>query len=91
MLRDLLEYLIRGLVDDPKQIRLDLIETPKLSLFCIRANTNEVGRILGKKGQTIEDIRRVMEAVASRLGKEVIIDVVEQKQKDARSTVSSFG
>jgi len=81
MLRKLLEYLIHPLVDDPQRIKLDWVETPKVSLFYLSAAKGELGRILGKRGQTIEDIRRVMEAAATRVGREVIIDVVEQKPK----------
>lgn len=81
VLRELLDYLIRSLVDDPQRIRLDCIETQKVSLFYVRANREDVGRILGKQGQTIEDIRQVMEAVAARLSREVIIDVVEQSKR----------
>jgi hypothetical protein len=81
MLRNLLEYLIRPLVDEPQRIRLDWVETPKVSLFYLRAAKGDLGRILGKRGQTIEDIRRVMEAAAAKVGREVIIDVIEQKLK----------
>jgi len=84
MLRELLEYLIRPLVDDPQRVRLDWIETQKVSLFYLWARRGDLGRILGKRGQTIEDIRRVMEAAAARLGREVIIDVVEQPKRRSR-------
>ncbi len=87
-LRELLEFLIRPLVDDPERVKLDWVETPKVSLFYLAARRGDLGRILGKGGQTIEDIRRVMEAVAAHHGREVVIDVVEppksQKQKQKR-------
>lgn len=90
-LRELLEFLIRPLVDDPERVKLDWVETPKVSLFYLTARRGDLGRILGKGGQTIEDIRRVMEAVAAHHGREVVIDVVEppktakpQKQKPKR-------
>jgi hypothetical protein len=80
-LRALLEYLIRPLVDRPDQVQLNWVETPDVSLFYLTASRGDLGRILGKEGQTIEDIRRVMEAVAAHLGREVIIDVVEPPKK----------
>lgn len=76
-LRALLEYLISPLVDDPERVKLDWVETPKVSLFYLTAERGDLGRILGKGGQTIEDIRKVMEAVAAHHGREVVIDVVE--------------
>ena len=80
MLRRLLEYLIHPLVDDPKRVRIDCIETTEVVLFNIYANKGDLGRLLGKKGQTVEDLRCVMDAISRRSGKEVIIDVVELQQ-----------
>ncbi len=77
-LRALLEHLIRPLVDHPDEVRLDWVETPEVTLFYLTAGRGDLGRILGKEGRTIEEIRRVMEAVAAHLGREVIIDVVER-------------
>lgn len=88
-LRALLKYLISPLVDDPERVKLDWVETPKVSLFYLTAERGDLGRILGKGGQTIEDIRKVMEAVAAHHGREVVIDVVEPpkpaKKKKRRS------
>lgn len=83
-LRALLEYLIHPLVDDPDRVKLDWVETPQVSLFYLTAGRGDLGRLLGKKGQTIEDVRKVMEAVATQMGREVIIDVVEQKKRSGR-------
>jgi len=84
MLRPLLEYLIHPLVEDPKKVRIDCIETTEVVLFCIWASKGDLGRLLGKKGQTVEDLRSVMDAVSQRAGKEVIIDVVEAQQPRRR-------
>jgi hypothetical protein len=79
MLRPLLEYLIHPLVEDPKRVKIDCIETQEVVLFCIWASKGDLGRLLGKKGQTVEDLRCVMDVIAQQRGKEVIIDVVEEK------------
>ena len=84
MLRPLLEYLIHPLVEDPKRVRIDCIETTEVVLFNIFASKGDLGRLLGKKGQTVEDVRCVMDAISRRSGKEVIIDVVEQQRPRRR-------
>ena len=90
MLRRLLEFLIRPLVEDMANVQIECTETPTMTLFCLWARKGDLGRILGKKGQTIEDIRRVMETAAAREDREVIIDVLEQpKQKSNRKKRSS--
>ncbi len=84
MLRPLLEYLLHPLVEDLKKVRIDCIETTEVVLFNVFANKGDLGRLLGKKGQTVEDLRCVMDAISRRSGKEVIIDVVEQQQQPRR-------
>lgn len=88
MLRELLEYLIRPLVEDMANVRIECTETPTMTLFCLWARKGDLGRILGKKGQTIEDIRRVMETVAAREDREVIIDVLEQPKQQSKKQSS---
>lgn len=89
MLRKLLEFLIRPLVEDMANVRIECTETPTMTLFCLWARKGDLGRILGKKGQTIEDIRRVMETVAAREEREVIIDVLEQPKGTSKKKRSS--
>lgn len=86
MLRKLLEFLIRPLVEDMANVQIECTETPTMTLFCLWARKGDLGRLLGKKGQTIEDIRRVMETVAARADREVIIDVLEQPKQASKKT-----
>lgn len=81
MLRELLDYLLRSLVDHPQDVEVDCVETAEVTLFYVWARKGDLGRILGKRGQTVEDIRKVMGAAARRQGREVIIDVAERSQR----------
>lgn len=89
MLRALLEYLIGSLVDHPERVEIDCIETPAVTLFYVWARKGDLGRILGKRGQTVEDLRRVMGAAAAHLGREVIIDVAERRSGRRHSLTPS--
>ena len=77
MLRQLLEFLVGSVVDKPDQIRIDHISTPKVELFYLAVAPGDLGRLLGKKGRTVEAIRRVMATIAANQGKETVVDVLE--------------
>jgi predicted RNA-binding protein YlqC (UPF0109 family) len=87
MLFQLLKYLLGSVLDDAERVRISRVETAKVDVFCLTAERGELGRLLGRGGQTAEAIRQVMNAVGARHGKETIIDVVEAhpSQQKARS------
>ncbi|MCS7198600.1 MAG: KH domain-containing protein [Candidatus Bipolaricaulota bacterium] len=80
-----LQYLIRALVDAPEKIAIERIETPKADIFNISVPQEEMGRLVGRSGRTAEAIRDVLGAIGARLGKEVIIDVIEARPTPPRA------
>jgi predicted RNA-binding protein YlqC (UPF0109 family) len=77
MLKELLQYLVAAVVDRPETIKIDHILTPKVELFYLSVPRRELGRLLGRRGRTVEAIRAVVRAAGTRIGKETLIDVVE--------------
>jgi len=76
MLKELLQYLVAGIVDHPERVKIDHISTPKVELFYLSVPKRDLGRLLGRRGRTVEAIRVVIEHVAAKLGKETVVDVI---------------
>lgn len=76
MLKELLRYLVSGVVAEPEAVKIEHISTPKVELFYLSVPKRDLGRLLGREGRTVEAIRAVMEHVAAKQGKEAIVDVV---------------
>lgn len=76
MLKELLQYLVSGLVEQPEQVKIEHISTPKVELFYLSVSRKDLGRLLGREGRTVEALRAVLAAVAAKQGKETVIDVV---------------
>ena len=79
MLFKALQYLIAGVVDEPKNVAVDRIETVKVDIYYLSSPKGELGRLLGRQGRTVEAMRDVLSAIARKLEKEAIIDVIEQR------------
>lgn len=77
MLLKLLQYLVTSVVNEPEKIKIEHTETPQMDLFCLSVAKRDLGRLLGRKGRTVEAIRDLMTAAGVKLEKEVVIDVVE--------------
>ena len=79
MLFKALQFLITGIVDEPQNVAIDRIETSKVDIYYLSSPKGELGRLLGRQGRTVEAMRDVLSAIARKLEKEAIIDVIEQR------------
>jgi uncharacterized protein len=75
-MKALVEYLVRSLADHPDQVTLAEHETDDSILLELKISPDDVGKIIGKNGNTINAIRTVLQAAASSYKKRVKLEVV---------------
>jgi uncharacterized protein len=75
-MKALVEYLIKSLADQPDQVALAEHETDDSILLELRISPDDVGKIIGKNGNTINAIRTILQAAASSHKKRVKLEVV---------------
>jgi uncharacterized protein len=75
-MKTLVEYLVRSLADDPDQVALTEHETDDSILLELKISPDDIGKIIGKNGNTINAIRTVLQAAASSQKKRVKLEVV---------------
>ncbi len=75
--RQFLEFIIRQLVEFPDEVMLS--ETPhgRMTVFRLQMRQTDVGRIIGRNGQTIRAIRALLASAASRHDQRATLDIVE--------------
>ncbi len=76
ILKELIELMIKGIVDKPDKVEINQIIGEKTSVFEIKADSDDIGKIIGKQGRNIKSIRTIINAAAQRDGKRVIIEIV---------------
>jgi predicted RNA-binding protein YlqC (UPF0109 family) len=75
---ELLEYLARALVDEPEAVQVDSFEEDDGTIvFELTVAEDDVGKIIGRHGRTVNALRTVMRASAVRHGRRVLVDVVD--------------
>lgn len=76
-MKEFLEFVIRQLVEFPDEMMLTEIPAGKTIVFKVQLRQSDVGRIIGRNGQTIQAIRALLNSSASRHGQRATLEIVE--------------
>jgi predicted RNA-binding protein YlqC (UPF0109 family) len=76
-MKEFLEFVIRQLVEFPDEIMLSEIANGKTTVFRVQMRQSDVGRIIGRNGQTIHAIRALLASSAARHGQRATLEIVE--------------
>ncbi len=84
-MQSFLEFVVRHLVDHPSEATVSKVQRGEDSrggtLYELRVARGDVGKIVGKHGQTIEAIRSLAAASAARYSERVQVEIVEDQQE----------
>ena len=76
-LKELLTYIAKNLVDDPDEVNVTEREDETETVFELRVNASDMGKVIGRQGRIAKEIRALMRSVAARQGKRISVDIVD--------------
>lgn len=76
-MKQFLEFIIRQLVEFPEEAVLTEIPGERTTVFKLAMRKSDVGRIIGRNGQTIQAIRSLLASSAGRHGQKATLEIVE--------------
>ncbi len=77
-MEDLLEYLAKGLVDDPGAVAVESFEEDDGTLVLeLSVADDDYGQVIGRGGRTAQALRTVVKAAAVKDNRRVLVDIVE--------------
>ncbi|MCU1631192.1 RNA-binding protein [Pseudonocardia sp.] len=74
LLADALDHLVRGIVDHPEDVRVDLVTNRRGRTLEVRVHPEDLGKVIGRGGRTATALRTVMGGIG---GRGVRVDVVD--------------
>ncbi len=75
-MKNLVEYLVKSIVERPEDVLIAEREHEDTLLLEIRVASDDLGKVIGRNGYTINAIRSVLQAAASSRKKRVKLDIV---------------
>jgi predicted RNA-binding protein YlqC (UPF0109 family) len=76
--KDLLEYLAKGLVEHPDAVRVTEVEEDDGTLVLeLSVDDDDYGSVIGRGGRTAQALRTVIKAAAVKEQRRVFVDIVD--------------
>jgi len=76
--KELLEYMVKELVDNPEEVQItEEEEDEKTVIFKLKVAEEDLGKVIGKKGRTANALRVVMRAASAKRGKSSIVKILD--------------
>ena len=77
MMKDLLLYIARNLVDNPDAVSVTEIPGEQELTLELRVAPEDMGKVIGRQGRIAKEIRTVIRSCAQRTGQKVSVDIVD--------------
>ncbi len=74
MLENALEHLVKGIVDNPDDVDVEMVTGRRGRTLEVRVHPDDLGKVIGRNGRTAKALRTVIAALG---GKGVRVDVVD--------------
>ena len=74
-LADSLEHLVRGIVDNPDEVRVELLTTRRGRTLEVHVHPDDLGKVIGRNGRTARALRTVVGAIGGRGVRVDLVDV----------------
>ena len=76
-MKNLVMTLVKALVDKPEEVSLREVEGEKTTVLELRVAKEDLGKVIGKQGKTAKAMRTILNAMATKLKKRAVLEIIE--------------
>jgi predicted RNA-binding protein YlqC (UPF0109 family) len=87
-MKELVQLLARQLVNSPDAVEVKEVHGDTASVLELRVAKEDLGRVIGKQGRTVKSIRTILNAVASRTNRKIVLEIIEESSRAPGSALS---
>ena len=77
-LLELLDCMIRALVDLPDEVKISEIKGEQTTVFELLVAKSDLGKVIGKQGKTAKALRTILTAASTKLRMRSVLEIVER-------------
>ncbi|NSW75300.1 MAG: KH domain-containing protein [Candidatus Atribacteria bacterium] len=76
-MKELVEYMVKSLVDDPERVSVSELEGEQSVIYEVRVAPEDMGKIIGKQGRIAKAMRTIVKAACVKSGKKAVVEILE--------------
>lgn len=76
-MKELVTQIAQALVDHPEQVNVTVVEGENSIILELRVAPDDVGKVIGKGGQTAKAIRKILGAAGMKIHKKTLLQIIE--------------
>ncbi len=84
-MRDLVEYVLRGIVARPEEVRVEESEDARGTVLRVRVAPEDVGKVIGRGGRMARALRTLVRAAGVRGGRVVVLEIDDGRARPEQS------
>lgn len=77
-MKEFVGYIIKNLVDQPDKVQINELRGAQTFIYEVNVDKADIGKLIGKKGRTINAIRVLVAHVAHKLNIRATLEIVEE-------------
>jgi predicted RNA-binding protein YlqC (UPF0109 family) len=77
MMKELVTYIARSLVDKPEAVSVAEVEGNQTTVLELTVAKEDLGKVIGKQGRTAQAMRTILSAVSSKIKKRTVLEIIE--------------
>ncbi len=76
-MKELIEDMAKALVDKPEDVVVAKVDGERTTVFELRVDNTDLGKVIGKQGKTARAMRTIMSAAGTKIGKRCVLEILE--------------
>ena len=76
-MKDFILFIVKHLVDSPDDVVVNEVDGERTVVYELRVGSGDMGKVIGKRGQTAKSIRTWISAEEAKTGKRAGLEILE--------------
>ena len=76
-MKELVEVIVKTLVDNPNNVKVTEVMGNNVFIVEVRVDKGDMGKVIGKHGQTASAIRTILNATSAKLKRRAVLEILE--------------
>ena len=76
-MKALVELMAKFMVDKPEEVAVAEVDGEKTAIFELRVSASDLGKVIGKQGNTARAMRTILSAAGAKLDKRCVLEILD--------------